>query len=129
MEEARLDFFKKSKQKDIVVCYCIQEFKEFTLDIKDLTFDSGTSYPCQEVLERYTVTRGAVYVMAIFISLLSWSMKKLIEKLSHTEGHHTVTARLISATKKDWVIQFVNTGLLLLLINSIFPIGTILGKL
>ena len=98
----------------------MQQFTLLSLDIRDLTFDSGENYPCKEWIETYTVTRGVVYGIAFFISILTYCMRKIVQWLTRTEGHHTVTAELTSITRKVWMFQFVNTALVLLIINSRF---------
>jgi len=48
--------------------------------------------------------------------------------MSQFEGKHTQTDRLASALTKMFLVQFVNVGVLLLLMNSRFPDNSWLGE-
>jgi len=55
------------------------------------------------------------------ISALSAILRIVLREMSKLEGKHSQTERLASALSKMWVVQFVNVGCLLFLINSRFP--------
>merc|ERR1712176_196737 len=48
-------------------------------------------------------------------------LRIVLRELSVFEAKHTVTDRLAAATRKMWIIQFVNTALILLVINFKLP--------
>jgi len=41
----------------------------------------------------------------------------LINLASEFEGHHTVTEKLASTTTKMWVVHYISTAIILMLIN------------
>ena len=38
--------------------------------------------------------------------------------ITNFQRHHTTTGKLISATRKMWLVQFISIGILLLVINA-----------
>ena len=93
----------------------------------DLTFDGGKTYPCRDWIRTNTIGKLLSYGVPLFISVLSWVMKRIISWLSEKEGAHSVTDQLASSTTKQWIIEFINTALVLTVINSRFPTNSFLG--
>jgi hypothetical protein len=59
-----------------------------------------------------------IYGLAIFISLLNKILTTVLYSLASVERPHTLTQQLEGATSKSWIVMFVNSGLVLLLINA-----------
>ena len=102
-------------------CYCLQEFKSSgPIVIKDKTFDGGEK-PCVDWLASYSITNAILIGLSLSISILNAVLRVCLRELSQLEGKHSETDRLASATTKMWLVQFVNVGILILLLNSRFP--------
>lgn len=52
-----------------------------------------------------------------------------MRELSKREGKHTETIRLQSAASKMWIVQYINTALILLAINNRLGDNSIVQKL
>jgi len=63
------------------------------------------------------MTVGIIYGVSAFISGLNAVLRMVLREFSRVESFHTITERLASATTKMWVVQFINTALVLFLIN------------
>lgn len=82
-----------------------------------ITFKEGET-PCKQWFYNYFIGMAIIYAVAGFISMLNAIMRYVIREMSQFEAHHTITARLSSAVTKMWVVQFVNSALVLLIINA-----------
>ena len=52
------------------------------------------------------------------MSALNFLLRFSLRSSTKYEGHHTVTSQLSSAFSKMWVVQFINTAVILLIINN-----------
>ena len=52
------------------------------------------------------------------MSGLNFILRFTLRSSTKYEGHHTATGQLNSAFSKMWVVQFVNTAVILLMINN-----------
>ena len=66
--------------------------------------------------------------MSISISALNACLRVFLRELSHFEGKHSETDRLKSALSKMWIVQFLNVGILILLLNSRLPENSLLAE-
>ena len=98
-------------------CFCLQEFKTLTVDVGKKTFPDG-SEPCKKWFEDYTLSNALAVMISIAMSALNFLLRFTLRKSTKYEGHHTVTSQLSSAFSKMWVVQFVNTAVILLIINN-----------
>ena len=55
-------------------------------------------------------------------------MKKFLAWISKKEGAHSRTEQLERTTQKMWVIQFVNTALIILMLNTSFKKDSLIDK-
>jgi hypothetical protein len=78
----------------------------------------GTETPCKNWLQSYTFSLAIIYGMSIGISLINAVLTEVLKFLSMCERPHTRTEELLSASSKTWMVVFVNTGLVILLINA-----------
>ena len=79
---------------------------------------TGGEFACNDWFTVYTLGLAIVYAMAGLISMLNVVMRTVIQWLSKFEAHHTLTERISSASAKMWIVQFVNSALVLLIINA-----------
>jgi len=73
---------------------------------------------CVGWLTEYTFSRTIIYGVALFISGLNGVLRIFLREASKHEKSHTVTKQLTSASTKMWVVMYINSGLVLLLINA-----------
>lgn len=76
------------------------------------------SLPCEQWLSDYTLTTTLGYAISLFISSLNGILRFTLRNSTNFEGHHDVTSRLSSAFSKMWIVQFVNTAVILIIINN-----------
>ena len=74
------------------------------------------------------MNRAVLFGLSISISGLNACLRVFLRELSHFEGKHSETDRLKSALSKMWIVQFLNVGILILLLNSRFPESSWLAK-
>ena len=117
-------------QQGFMDCFCYQEAKSRYYAVKDIAFEDAygnSSYPCADWLKQNIVNRAVLIGLSLSISLLNGALRICLNKLSHFEGKHSETDRLASATTKMWLVQFINVGVLILLLNSRFPEDSLLA--
>ena len=69
-------------------------------------------------MTNYTFSLGVIYGISAAISMANAILRLVLEQLAHCERPHSLTQQLELNTSKTWVVTFVNTGLVLLLINA-----------
>lgn len=117
-EDAFLNYQRfNSFETDLNSCFCLQEFKTRSIEVENMLFSDG-SKPCKDWLNNYTLTTTLGYVISFFISALNGILRFTLRVSTKFEGHHDVTSRLSSAFSKMWIVQFVNTAVILLIINN-----------
>jgi hypothetical protein len=100
-------------------CYCFQEaLKRFDTFVND-DFGNGDK-PCGTWLAQYTMTLGIIYGLAFLITILNVILQKGLYYLAFFERPHNMTEQLHSATNKSWTIFFVQTAVVLVVINSYY---------
>jgi hypothetical protein len=85
--------------------------------VATITFDDGKT-PCADWLREQTLTRTILTAVSIAMSLIQMLLKMFIKAVSKYEAKHDATQRLKSTTTKMWVVQFISTAVILLLINA-----------
>ena len=86
-------------------------------EIIDTTFPNGEA-ACVNWLAEYSTSTSLIYALSAFIAALSAGLRVFLREISVFEGKHTVAERLASATTKMWLVQFISTAVLLLMINA-----------
>jgi len=74
-------------------------------------------YGCKKWTEKYTISLVLIYGIAVFIAGLNGTLRIVLRTISKTEGSHLISHQLSSSVTKMWLVMFVNTALVLLLIN------------
>jgi hypothetical protein len=75
---------------------------------------------CSAWLSDYLLTRTLVLISVFTIVLVNFVLKELIRVLGRYERHHTLSREQSSVTVKMFIGMFINTGLILLLVNANF---------
>ena len=110
----------------ISACYCVQEIAKLgaggppTLGeltaLRDRDEDlCGSIFTT--IIQSQAISMGTVF----FIAILNVMLKIIMKSLSLMESHHTISAQSQSLSFKAFLALFVNTALILLIINMKFP--------
>ena len=119
-------------------CYCLQNLKEMGVNVGTginwtIVDDSGTEteivQPCYEWNNGYQLANALAILLSVSLTLINTILRELIKFCAKFEGHHTVTEELSSSFSKMWIIQFVNTAVILLIINNKLAEGIIVRLL
>ena len=68
-------------------------------------------------------------VVSLSISFINAVLRKALQLMTNLEGHHTVSEQLESAFSKMWILQYINTAVILLIINNRLAEDGIIGGL
>ena len=74
--------------------------------------------PCKQWLDDYNNAQTIGIVVSVSLSVINGLLRWILRNSSKVEGHHTVTGQLNSAFSKMWVLQFVNTAIILLIVKN-----------
>ena len=124
IEDQQWEAYNKTTKEELVECYCQNALKtkSFT-EMLDIEFveknPAGTThFYCATWAEAFlsvqVLTIGAVLVVVAINAVLKQVLAKLVLK----EKHHTLSGQVISVVKKIFLAQFINTAVLLILINA-----------
>ena len=78
----------------------------------------GGEYLCRDWLTQFHVLNAAIFGITFFIAIDNGLLRIMLRELAAYEGKHTSTQRLAASGRKMWIVMFVNTALVLLLINQ-----------
>lgn len=76
--------------------------------------------PCLGWFADYTLTLSVIYGIAILITVINTILQKVLYTLAFFERPHNQTEQLQTATQKSWTIMFVQTALVLVIINAYY---------
>lgn len=117
-EDAVTDYLKAASEKvGLMNCYCMQEYKDLGFDVKDIKFSNGEKY-CDDWLFSYSVNNALIWCMVLVMSMINVMLKVAMRILSAFERRHDKTDLVISNTFKMFIVQFVNTALIILIVNA-----------
>jgi len=117
MEDAFLDQQKdQDKRIGLIHCYCLSEFLKSGLSVRNIEFSDGETY-CDEWLTNYTLANLWVLFTAMIIVFINVLAKALLRFISRFERAKDRTYELVSSTFKMFILQFLNTGVVILLVN------------
>jgi len=85
--------------------------------VADVKFRDG-SQPCLQWLSDFQMSNTVGLVVSFSLSFINAVLRISLRSTSKFEGHHTVSEQLGSAFSKMWIVQFINTAALLLLVNN-----------
>jgi hypothetical protein len=117
-EEANSQFV--AGEPDLLSCFCYDKFKTLTFGI--LTNDAllelgGGENPCTEWFTNYTIQQSLTYGIAAAISIMNFLLRLFLREFSRFEAEHTVSKQIASSITKMWIVQYVNTGIIILMVN------------
>lgn len=112
------------KKTDIITCYC----KKTLIDLISVYgFFKGSKMmwneeaPCQIYLDEFITRNALIYASALFIIIINLSLKFLFRYLGKFERHSSESRRASAVTMKVFFSTFLNTALIILLLNTKFP--------
>lgn len=73
---------------------------------------------CKDWLQGYTLSNAIVQSTAILILALNFIIVAVLKLLSQFQRFHTKTEEKASSIVKMFLIQLINTGLVILLVNA-----------
>lgn len=76
---------------------------------------------CSQWLINYTRLRSLVYLTPLVIIMINAMLTMFLRKVVVVEKRRNLTSELISATLKMFIAQFLNTAVVLLVINGGIP--------
>ena len=113
-------------------CFCANQYSNLNFKVKRIRFRDGESY-CDSWLEKQSEQTAFVFLVSIAITIANFLFEKVLELIAKFERPHTKTAALISNIMKIFVVEYINTAVIILLMNmqlnvKIFDIPVIAGK-
>ena len=107
----------KSERSGLMYCYCIEQFASKGFDVRDIRFSDGNTY-CDDWLTDYSVNTLIIWSMVMVISMVNVMLKTAMRMISVYERRHDKTDLVISNTIKMFIVQFINTAVLILVVNA-----------
>mmetsp|Transcript_16493 Transcript_16493/g.11841 ORF Transcript_16493/g.11841 Transcript_16493/m.11841 type:complete len:380 (+) Transcript_16493:1490-2629(+) len=97
-------------------CYCLEQFNLIGIAVDDIVFEDGQKY-CLDWLSIYTLVNSFTYIISLGISTINVILKIILRWISKLERAHTKTQETYSAMLKLFLVQYINTGVVILLVN------------
>jgi len=116
--------------KSIVGCYCIQEFIEAirTHGANGLTVvQEAEGELCIDLLSAYATSQSLIVGAALLVVVVNAVLKAVLTAITKFERHANRSDETASLAFKIFVAQFVNTALIVLLVNAQFAFIESLG--
>lgn len=82
-----------------------------------MKFEDGEDY-CTKWLGNYAKLQSLLYMPPFVIIVINTMLKFVLRKFVIFEKRRNITSELVSATTKMFIVQFLNTAILLLVING-----------
>ena len=105
------------RQAGLLGCYCYNQWTNIRFGVSDIVFPDG-SKKCHDWLKGYTLSNAIIYSTALLISLLNVVIIEVLELLSKFQKFHTRTQEKASNIVKMFLVQFINTGVVILIVNA-----------
>ena len=102
-------------------CYCLEQFKLNPTGILDITFtdikpNDNNNY-CGEWIINYTSQQALIIATSLIVVVINVVVCFIFEAISRLEKHHTQNDETIGQFQKITIMQFVNIGIIILLVN------------
>ena len=131
--KASVVFFRR----DVVVagCFCKQELaSRSSLGLLGSAVDLGETEGavCGEFATSYASTLSILVGVALVVVIVNVILKAILKALARFEHHHSASALSVSLVLKAFFAQFLNTGLIILVVNANVPSLTVdigIGKI
>mmetsp|Transcript_22060 Transcript_22060/g.21240 ORF Transcript_22060/g.21240 Transcript_22060/m.21240 type:complete len:481 (+) Transcript_22060:2146-3588(+) len=97
-------------------CYCLEQFNLINIKVNDIVFDDGEKW-CRDWLQIYTLVNSFTYIISLGISTVNVILKIILRYVSRLERAHTKTQETYSSMVKLFAVQYINTGIIILVVN------------
>ena len=113
----------KAEYQVLVECFCKNALAtgSFSDMLKTPFFDAetrSTRFYCAEWAEAFISVQALTIGAVLVVIAINAVLKQVLGKLVLREKHHTLSEQVISVVKKIFLAQFINTAVLLVLINA-----------
>lgn len=106
-------------------CYCQQVLKQEINDkgvldaVSALAENEGDL--CLEFATAFAASQSSLAGAVLVVAFTNFAVKIILDRLSRFERHESVTAESVSLTLKIFFAQFLNTGIIIILVNGKLP--------
>jgi len=94
-------------------CYCLDNFTK----INKIEFEDGKNY-CTEWLRNFIELRTLLYMPPLVIIMVNTMLKLILRKMVLFEKRRNLTTETMSSIWKMFLAQFINTAIILIVING-----------
>lgn len=116
-------------------CYCLDhmkiEFKKQNFDALDIQFTeynkTDTEKYCLDWFENFVLQKGMVVGTSVVIAIINVITCTIFERTVSFERKHTINDETMAQFQRITIIQFINIGVVILLINFDLLDGELLG--
>ncbi|CAD8188725.1 unnamed protein product [Paramecium pentaurelia] len=105
----------KDVKKGLLECYCKEDF----INRINMTFSNGEQL-CQQWFNDYVKIVGWPFLIVVVIIFINQIIQIIFTKFAEFEGHRSKSKQLSSRLLKVFVVQYINTALVILIINIKF---------
>lgn len=92
---------------------------ESIVDFEQMEFDEiEGENPCLHWLETYLLDKYSAYIIGGAITIINMLQLEIFKNISSFEKNHFITTKLTSAMNKMFLVQFINIGFILILLNA-----------
>ncbi|CAD8090541.1 unnamed protein product [Paramecium sonneborni] len=106
---------KKNFKQGLLECYCKEDF----LNRINMTFSNGEQL-CQQWFNDYVKIVGWPFLIVIVIIFINQVIQLIFTKFAEFEAHRSKSKQLSSRLLKVFIVQYINTALVILIINIKF---------
>ena len=75
-------------------------------------------HPCNDWYYEFAKSKTILFGSAGVVSIMNVLLRMVLGAMSHLEKKHTETERLESAVSKMWIVTYINTAIILLLVGT-----------
>lgn len=124
------DYLKGAGSRGYLECYCRAD----TIHTADDVFvvNGKNERLCAKWLTEKSLSIGLPFAIVVAIIFINTVMLNIFKMLARFEKHRSITKELSSRVLKVFIGQFLNTGLLILVINAKFtnksPVSFLTGE-
>jgi hypothetical protein len=110
---------KKATSSGCLQCYCNQQIEELGDVAKETTYaDANNQAICGIYTSRYASAFYLASALSYIIIGFNYVLTQLCIAAIDWVGYKTETVRLSESTTVTWIVQYFNTGIILLLVNA-----------
>jgi len=116
--EAERDFYKGPlKSLGLLPCYCADRIAKFGIDVVNMEFPTKKEKLCSDWLESYGISNGMMLGIVLFVTVANFAIWYILVKIASFERSHSVTDELASGTFKIFISLFVNSAIVIFIVN------------